>query len=177
MTVAIEQPEYVVTAGQSVQLRASVAGGITPYKIHLEADDGSQATTLSATNILIPLAKPASTTVYTIRVQDSTPDSLSQEAFASTKVTVLPSSGTPSGSQVPTETGNTGGNNSGNQGGSDPTANTGDMPTEVTGNDESTKHARRGAHVRLRRDLVGHGRQLAGTGGHEATPLVSGSPP
>ncbi len=66
MTVAIEQPEYVVTAGQSVQLRASVAGGITPYKIHLEADDGSQATTLSATNILIPLAKPASTTVYTI---------------------------------------------------------------------------------------------------------------
>lgn len=91
LMVSIDQPEYVITAGQSVQLRATVTGGTPPYRISWTADDGSQATTLDSTTILIPVASPAATTEYTVRVQDTTPDSLDQEATATTTVNVLQS--------------------------------------------------------------------------------------
>jgi hypothetical protein len=144
LEVSVEQPEYVITAGQSVQLRGTVTGGMPPYKISWEADDGSQGTTLSATNILIPVAKPAVTTKYTLRVQDSTPDSLSQEQTAVTKVTVLAGSSSgsniPSGSNNPVETNNTTTNNPPNNG-TNNNASLDPTPNEVSGTDEAADSA------------------------------------
>ena len=128
LEVTIEQPEYVITEGQSVQLRGLVKGGVPPYKITWTASDGSQNTTLSRTDVLIPEAKPTVTTEYTLRVQDSAPDSLNQEGTAVTRVVVMPNlsgnvvpsgSGTPTGgTQLPS-----GANNSQQQNGT---------PTEMT---------------------------------------------
>lgn len=133
MEVTIEQPEYIITAGQTVQLRANVTGGIPPYTVTWVADDGLQAQTLDATNTLIPKATPTVTTKYTVTVQDSTPDSLSQVSTATTKVTVLPgASGSiiPSGDSVPP------GSNSQT---TNPTNDQSNNPglTEVTGTDEA----------------------------------------
>jgi Ca2+-binding RTX toxin-like protein len=133
MVVSIEQSEYVITAGNSVQLRGRVVGGTPPYQITWTAEDGSQASTLSATNIFLPVAKPSVTTRYTMTVRDTTPDSLSQTGSATTKVTVLPKPTTPAGSNVPSGT-NTG-TQSGSQNTNNQTPNT--TPTETTGTPES----------------------------------------
>lgn len=131
LMVSIDQPEYVITAGQSVQLRATVTGGMPPYRISWTADDGSQATTLDSTTILIPVASPAATTEYTLRVQDTTPDSLDQEATATTTVNVLQSD---SAAVTPPPPG--GGETA--AGSSDSTSPSGDPPAvEVSGTQES----------------------------------------
>ena len=152
LEVTIDQAEYVLSSGQAVQLRGAIAGGTPPYKIAWEASDGSQATTLSATDILIPVADPTKTTVYTLRVQDTSPDSLDQEAEAETKVTVVSD-----GTKGPGDTGgdttggdttggdttggdttdgdNTGGEGNDNTGGDGDGENT---PNEVTGQEGDT---------------------------------------
>lgn len=142
MKVTIEQPEYIITLGQSVQLRGSIAGGVPPYTISWVAEDGSQATTLSATNILIPIADPVATTRYTLTVEDSAPDSLHQLVTAKTKVTVLDTGsggGVPSGNTTPGGTG--GSTNSGTTGGTNQAGGNSDSsqttPNEVSGVEEA----------------------------------------
>ncbi|MCL2330016.1 MAG: hypothetical protein FWC56_01800 [Phycisphaerae bacterium] len=109
LVVTIDQPEYTITAGQSVLLRARVKGGIEPYTYAWTADDGSQATTLSATNILSPTAHPTKNTEYTLTVRDSSPDSASQTVSAKTKVTIITS--TSGGGSMSPPFGNNGGTN------------------------------------------------------------------
>jgi len=100
LEVTIDQEEYIIGQGESVQLLGRASGGITPYTIAWTANDGSQGTTLSATNILIPIASPTKTTTYTVTVTDSAPDSAPQVVAAQTVVTVL-SGGSASGAPTP----------------------------------------------------------------------------
>lgn len=139
MAVSIQQSEYTIKAGESVKLQGTVTGGTPPYTILWTLADGSAATGLSATNVLLPTANPTVTTSYKLTVTDTTPDSTNQVKTATTKVTVTPAtpavvpsgSSTPSGSSSGNSSIGGGGTNNGSAGTSTQT------PTEASGKQES----------------------------------------
>ncbi|HSW44169.1 MAG TPA: hypothetical protein VLM89_01195, partial [Phycisphaerae bacterium] len=73
-------PAFSINLGQTVQLRGSVSGGVTPYTILW-----SPGTGLSAMNALMPTASPFSTIEYTLTVVDQT----GQQVSDTTTVTVV----------------------------------------------------------------------------------------
>jgi Ca2+-binding RTX toxin-like protein/uncharacterized membrane protein YgcG len=137
MAVSIQQSEYTIKAGESVQLQGAVVGGTPPYTILWTLADGSPATALSATNVLLPTANPTVTTSYKLTVTDTTPDSTNQVKTATTMVTVLPASAAavPSGSSTPSGS-SSGGSSSGSSSPSGSDAGDGSAGTGTQNNDQ-----------------------------------------
>ncbi len=133
LEVAIDQETYVISSGNTARLNAVVTGGRPPYTVSWVADDGSQATTLSATNILVPIANPTTTTKYTVTVQDTAPDSIDQVATAEVTVEVL------AGFAAPNPSGQTNpGGTTANAGGQTSTGGNADQNTAGTNNQTPT---------------------------------------
>jgi len=87
LAVSASATPLSITVGQSSQLRATVTGGVPPYRF-----GWIPSASLNTNLIQNPLATPSATTTYTVFVEDNAGSGTSAQVTAQVTVTVVPAS-------------------------------------------------------------------------------------